>query len=537
MAASFRAKARSPLPSHCHGRFPSARGRTVGQAALLATAPRQAGLLVAPTDANPRQGALAPFLAALVLLTAAASDAADARREHELPLMKGWTVKTAADRKALGEAFFKPDFDDSAWQTIEVKTVEDPYTARYVFYRKWVVVPAGWKGKRISVVFGGVDDDAVVWVNGRKVGSHKGWNTQFAIDVTNVVTCGEKSLVAVLADNSGGGGAGIWKPVSLALTDELARIEAERLAAARKQFQAIRHQIVFESQRGKHWDLILANADGSNPVNLTRTPDLDELYPHASPDGSKVCFVVDRGEGKDKVRSVHYMNLDGSGRTKVADHARQPCWSPDGKAIAYLGGEFQRFRYIDYATKGIFFYDLETKQIREHPNKKIHHLYNLCFAPDAKWLLATVHGGMGYKHAILAIEADGPKVFNLGIGGCRPDVSPDGKQVAWGPSDWALRCGDLDFSGPKPRVANQRDIVTSAKPMKVYHVDWSPDGKHIVFSRGPSGRTLGHAREIVGIPAKDWNIGVADAATINRWAPITTDGLSNKEPDWVPVEP
>ena len=70
-----------------------------------------------------------------------------------------------------------------------------------------------------------MDDDAVVYVNGRKVGAHKGWNEEFELDVAQAMTCGERNLVAVLADNSGGGGAGIWKPVSLVLTEELARLQ------------------------------------------------------------------------------------------------------------------------------------------------------------------------------------------------------------------------------------------------------------------------------------------------------------------------
>ena len=30
-------------------------------------------------------------------------------------------------------------------------------------------------------------------------------------------------------------------------------------------------------------------------MNLTKTPDLSELYPHVSPDGTKVCFIVEEG--------------------------------------------------------------------------------------------------------------------------------------------------------------------------------------------------------------------------------------------------
>ena len=304
----------------------------------------------------------------------------------------------------------------------------------------------------------------------------------------------------------------------------------------RAQLRAVPVRIVYETYRQQNWELFMVRADGGAAVNLTRTPQIDELYPHVSPDGTKICFVADEGHGPAKVRSVYYMNMDGTDRRLVAVNARQPCWSPDGRRIAYLKGEFQRFRYKEYATKGIFFHDLETGENTPHPNEAILHLYNLCWSRDGKWFLATVHGGMGYDHAIVAIEADGMKVFRL-IDGCRPDVSPDGRRIAWGASNWALAVADLDLSGPKPRITNRRDLVTSPRPMKIYHVDWSPDGKFITFSRGPSLRRLGHVAETVGIPAEGWNICVADASPTakNRWVTITTDDQSNKEPDWVPV--
>ena len=323
-------------------------------------------------------------------------------------------------------------------------------------------------------------------------------------------------------------------PAAIAITWSSAVPAADDLAL---ELKAVKHKIVFETFWDGNWELFTHNADGSNAVNVTRTPAVNELYPHASPDGSKVCFVVDQGEGASKTRNVYYMNMDGSGRKLVATNARQPCWKIDGSVIAYLKGEFEKFSYRDYATKGIHLYELQTGQHRQHPNgAAIHHLYNPCWSPDGKWFVTTVHAGMGFKHAILAIEAEGKQVVNLKIPGCRPDISPDGKRVAWGPSDWALRVADLDFSGPTPKVINVRDVITSKKPMKVYHIDWSPDGKYVAFSRGPAQKRLGLVSEIVGVRAEGWNICVADANATNRWVQITTDGQCNKEPDWVFVE-
>src|SRR5262245_60330190 len=122
-----------------------------------------------------------------------------------------------------------------------------------------------------------------------------------------------------------------------ARSDEKPADESKDLLVELKNYP---HKIVYESNRDGNWELYLCNADGSNPVNLTHTPDVEELFPKPSPDGSKICFVADEGKGDAKVRNLYHMNSDGSGRTKIAENAREPCWSPDGTRIAYLGGEF-----------------------------------------------------------------------------------------------------------------------------------------------------------------------------------------------------
>ena len=73
--------------------------------------------------------------------------------------------------------------------------------------------------------------------------------------------------------------------------------------------------------------------------------------------------------------------------------------------------------------------------------------------------------------------------------------------------------------------------------MEAYHVDWSPDGKYVALSRGPTLKNLGHAPELIGIRAKGWHICVADATKTNVWATITADADADKEPDWAPMPP
>jgi Tol biopolymer transport system component len=305
------------------------------------------------------------------------------------------------------------------------------------------------------------------------------------------------------------------------------------------ELKTYRHQIVYETNRDGNWELYLSSADGAAHIRLTRTPDVDELYPKPSPDGTKICFVADEGKGDAKIRNIYYMNSDGTGRTKVASNGREPCWSPDGSQIAYMKGEFERFTYSDIATKRLFIYDLKTGQTRQHVNDKLHHLYTLNWSPDGNWFVATVHGGMGFRHTILAIEANGDKVFDLKLSGCRPNISPDGKKVCWGHGDFCAGVADLDLSGDTPQATNINDVVESKDPVETYHVTWSPDMKYLTFARGPKfkGKNLkGLLPEFPGVDAPGWNVCVADAKEKNRWVAITNDGKSCKQPSWVFVK-
>src|SRR5258705_2112982 len=145
-------------------------------------------------------------------------------------------------------------------------------------------------------------------------------------------------------------------------------------------------KIAYECYVNENWEIFVMNADGSSPVNLTQTPKEHEHYPQVSPDGTKICFSVDQGEGRNAVRSLYVMDVDGRNRKKLADQAREPFWRPDSKAIGFLPQEYSKFNVIDYYTKGMNFYDLTIGQIKSHPNStNLHQLYNPSFAPNGKW--------------------------------------------------------------------------------------------------------------------------------------------------------
>jgi len=104
-----------------------------------------------------------------------------------------------------GEA---PAFDDSGWGAINLPhSFEMPYFMSkdfyvgYGWYRKHLTIKPEWSGKKVSVEFQGAFDDAEVYVNGTKIGEHKGGFTEFSMDITSAIKPGDNILAVRLTNN------------------------------------------------------------------------------------------------------------------------------------------------------------------------------------------------------------------------------------------------------------------------------------------------------------------------------------------------
>jgi len=85
------------------------------------------------------------------------------------------------------------------------------WPGQVLWYRKTVEIPADWRGQHCLLHFQAVDWHCVVWVNGRKVGEHKGGYTSFAFDVTEAIKpqgLQEITLAAWDPTNTGDQGSG-----------------------------------------------------------------------------------------------------------------------------------------------------------------------------------------------------------------------------------------------------------------------------------------------------------------------------------------
>jgi hypothetical protein len=170
-------------------------------ASSLAKFPRRVG------DRSPT-GGLFFWLSIVLLLCFAGVARADAMQSlrDRISLNRDWKFYLG-DQKGAEAA----DFNDTAWDAVGLPhSFSIPYFLSkdfyvgYGWYRRHLDVPASDAGKRLSIEFEGVFQDAEVFVNGKAVGEHKGGYTGFGFDITNAVKTGD-NILAVRVNN-------IWNP-------------------------------------------------------------------------------------------------------------------------------------------------------------------------------------------------------------------------------------------------------------------------------------------------------------------------------------
>ena len=155
---------------------------------------------------------------------------------QQISLDTGWRFLRAD--AAGAEA---PGFADSAWSPVTV-----PHTwnasdgqdggANYYrgigWYRKHFTPSAALSGRRLWLQFDGVNQVADVWVNGVKLGQHRGGFAGFRFDATSALRLGQDNVIAVRADNRAASDVaplsadftffgGIYRNVSLTALDPL----------------------------------------------------------------------------------------------------------------------------------------------------------------------------------------------------------------------------------------------------------------------------------------------------------------------------
>lgn len=138
-----------------------------------------------------------------------------------------WPFRLDRKRRGVADRYYAPAVDSGAWTPMPVdrwweQAGHKGYNG-WGWYRTSFVVP---QGQRIYVHFGAVDEIGTVWVNGRCVATHCGWDHPFQVRIDHVARPGHKAHLVVLVEDYYGAG-GIYKtPVLMVAHKPIPRLLA-----------------------------------------------------------------------------------------------------------------------------------------------------------------------------------------------------------------------------------------------------------------------------------------------------------------------
>ncbi|MGC8826705.1 MAG: hypothetical protein ACP5TV_06855 [Anaerolineae bacterium] len=171
-------------------------------------------------------------------------------------------------------------------------------------------------------------------------------------------------------------------------------------------------------------DIFVMNADGSEVMNLTNTPDIHEAYPDFSPDGRQIVFT---SGGGGRPHGIYIMDADGTNvRLLMAGPLHFPRWSPDGKYIAF-DGEPAGCKFEIYIMKAD---GTEMRQVTEHPKGCGGDNKAPVWSPDGKQLAyysTDRFGAGGFDIFVINVDGTGERALTHGV----TDLNAGGRDPDW----------------------------------------------------------------------------------------------------------
>ena len=286
-------------------------------------------------------------------------------------------------------------------------------------------------------------------------------------------------------------------------------------------------KIAFISYREGSNDVWIMNADGSDPVNLTKGRDC--ASPAWSPDGTKIAYIGDVFDDDQYGGEIWLMDADGGNPQQLTDDSVDKIsvsWSEDGRSIYY----YRAYRAIE---------ELTADDLRAGPDMFVMALDGSASSP-VDWREVPYYryrSPDGTKEAVVVLREKGDEenlarlyisdvkedessVFRWPIGGADPAVflrRISGIEV--------IPLPDLDQSGlcvrestpPFATIWFEQDSVCVSDDTLISSSTWAPNSMRMAFS---------------SVTERIWAVDIDGGNLVEL-----TNGLGGDYPVWQPVVP
>ncbi len=155
----------------------------------------------------------------------AARRLADSLRPRQAPgdaigtLPDRWRFRLDEGNIGVAERWYRPDLDEGDWEELLVtKHWEYQGHADYdgfAWYRTSLTLTADQAGAQPALHFAGVDAEAWVYLDGREIGHHDGWDEPFAISIPADLTEADREMVLAVRVYDSSNDGGFYGPVTL----------------------------------------------------------------------------------------------------------------------------------------------------------------------------------------------------------------------------------------------------------------------------------------------------------------------------------